>query len=1004
MQQEPEPLPALRASLAAAIQQARARAHALHHLGCNVTAIAHDSKGPMYPWKKGYPQRQNRQDVDHLPWNGYATRDERTIPPSTRVGIIHGPDGCGGIRAFDIDAATNDQGEKIPVSEELAHLLSATLGIPDDTPWLRRSTSGAGWHLFFVCHDDIPADLFTENGKEKGVFPGFPRMPDTFDHLELRWAGCQTVFNGAVPDSPPPVVPIERVVAAFHAVAMPTHPQPPHETHEPETHATSPRQSHKHERNNNRIKDTIKDRLDLLETATHLFGDQTEPAGPHEVRLLGNGGLIVNTQKHQWYCHTQEIGGDVFDLISYYHFDTTLNGDTERFKDVLGIAANLAGVALPEHVPRLPNRHNGHHPSSPTTGPGPDRPWTKRSLDPDGASTCDDAAVPPTGLPPDRIRLVHADDMDRLPDLDWIVDAILPRGVVAQIFGAPGEGKSHVLLDLALTVAQHAPVVYIAAEDELQYKPRLRAWCRHHGLGRGHLYFWVAPLNLFDPVAINHFLASIAPLHPVLVVLDPLAQCGAGSDLDNTRDMTLAVEGLHTIRTATGGTVLVCHHTGWSGDHERGSSVLRGACRTVYKLTNDDGLIKMTCEKMNNAPKAESRSFRLVEQDVTGEDGLPRTSVVLVPSHRMAMEHAPVSEKQLQVLEALLLETLREATFAQLQEYTEQKKSTLHHSLSRLIQRGCVEELSGTNRKLYRLAEAGRTVLEEQTTPPTESGAPTGPPGLNWEVRFRAVRSGTHAADTRTSASESALCGVSDSPSPVVRSESGGGPVDGPVVRSGAPPGRGHRTPDRTDHGNQPDVGISSRIIPSGSDSNPDTGDGNATNDTTQDVLHVQGHTPLRNGWDRGPQRTADGPHTEERHAVLQEQSAVIPSPANEPAAQRIPATVGSIQEQVEAGKITHRARCLVAEHQFIAALHEAETAPRVLRDSVIDRVNYLIALMDGQDRPRGWEWRSTYLLERHRDGFRTTTDVNRGRVVAEALKVELAEAEATGHFDARPP
>jgi hypothetical protein len=430
------------------------------------------------------------------------------------------------------------------------------------------------------------------------------------------------------------------------------------------------------------------------------------------------------------------------------------------------------------------------------SGPTPDQLRTESGLTPDQLRTT-------TEPPP--YRVIHSEKLHHLPRHDWLIEDVLPLGVIAQLFGAPGEGKSHLLLDMALTVAQHYPVIYIAAEDVEQYENRINAWCTHHGLGRGHLYFLPTALNLMTPAVIQQFLQVNDDIHPALIIVDPLAQCGSGGDLDSTRDMTLAVEGMLTLRQATGATVLVAHHTGWNSDHERGSSVLRGACRTVYKLVNDDGLIRLTCEKMNNATKPEPRHFRLMEQPIITEDGEAATSVIPIPSSRMRMEDAPLTEKQYQVLEALELETLREATFSQILDYTEQRKSTLHHSISRLLKRGYLKEIEIKGRKTYHLSRSGQQALEDRTRANEESGLPTGPSGVNWRVRSRPVQPDPDPTPPPNSPSGGGNSTLSEGSGPVVRSESGGSPDSGPVVRSGAPPYRGHRTPDRTDPPDEPE-------------------------------------------------------------------------------------------------------------------------------------------------------------------------------------------------------
>jgi P4 family phage/plasmid primase-like protien len=109
------------------------------------------------------------------------------------------------------------------------------LVLPVDYPWCGRSRSGAGWHVWLRCTDDLPHDLSaaTESRQESGVKVGqpLPAYAGQFDHLELRWAHCQTVlpspdgYTGTLPSSPPALVEGAQVVAAFLAIACPSQPE-----------------------------------------------------------------------------------------------------------------------------------------------------------------------------------------------------------------------------------------------------------------------------------------------------------------------------------------------------------------------------------------------------------------------------------------------------------------------------------------------------------------------------------------------------------------------------------------------------------------------------------------------------------------------------------------------------------------------------------------------------------------------------------------------------------
>jgi putative DNA primase/helicase len=220
----------------------------------------------------------------------------------------------------------------VPVDAGIPRTLLEGLGLPPDYPWAMRSGSGAGWHIYIRCEASLPPGILTEKAGEKGVFTGKPLNPGEFDHIELRWHGVQSVpafaSVGDVPDEPPALVGAEDVVRAFLAVAPAAPPPPP------------PPANYQQD-----TVDQVKARLDLVEVAGRLFGASQQEG--NEVRFPNNGGLLVNADKQQWYCHQTEQGGDVLDLLCYHQFGSTLNGDKERFKQVLQEAAAMAGVELP---------------------------------------------------------------------------------------------------------------------------------------------------------------------------------------------------------------------------------------------------------------------------------------------------------------------------------------------------------------------------------------------------------------------------------------------------------------------------------------------------------------------------------------------------------------------------------------------------------------------------------------------------------------------------------
>ena len=99
------------------------------------------------------------------------------------------------------------------------------------------------------------------------------------------------------------------------------------------------------------------------------------------------------------------------------------------------------------------------------------------------------------------------EDLERLPDAEWLIDGILEKGVVAFLVGFTGTIKSFLAMDWGMSVAtgkswlgkmaEPAPVIYIAAEGGRGYKKRSRAWKLTHGRSSAPEMFWKT-----DPVQV----------------------------------------------------------------------------------------------------------------------------------------------------------------------------------------------------------------------------------------------------------------------------------------------------------------------------------------------------------------------------------------------------------------------------------------------------------------------------------------------------------------------
>jgi hypothetical protein len=333
------------------------------------------------------------------------------------------------------------------------------------------------------------------------------------------------------------------------------------------------------------------------------------------------------------------------------------------------------------------------------------------------------SAPPASAILARRWQWIPADQLDTLPPVRWLISNEIPEQALVVLFGQSGAGKSFIALDYSLRVAQDHPVLYIAAEGHAGYANRKIAWCKHHGLSSGQLYFPGdnTVISLLDPQVVQDFIASVTPLHPKLIVFDTLAWCMTGGDENSTGDMQRLITHCRQIQTVTGATVLLVHHTGKNGASERGSSALRGGADLMIEVSNDDDLITLSCSKSKETEGFDDRHLaRLTIDTRPGE-----TSCVWLPTDKVAHSKTNrLTRQQREVLETLNSPLFAEvgARFSQLADaLPDISRSGLYKILNRLMDTRVGYITQGKKGEPFTITEAGRTALST-----AGSGSPGG--------------------------------------------------------------------------------------------------------------------------------------------------------------------------------------------------------------------------------------------------------------------------------------
>lgn len=211
-------------------------------------------------------------------------------------------------------------------------------------------------------------------------------------------------------------------------------------------------------------------------------------------------------------------------------------------------------------------------------------------------------------------RLLTDVELNSLPEPSPLIDGMLFRGQLVAVVGRFGTYKTFLLLDWALSIAlglewngrrvRQGNVVYVAAEGASGLRRRVAAWKADKGYQDSlPIHFLPTRLDVCDPAAVALLLREIRALKivPTAVFIDTVARNMSG-DENSGEAMKLFVAGCDQIKTATGATVILAHHTGWGAEkRSRGSTELPGALDTEIVLERDDTTVKLINTKQKDA-------------------------------------------------------------------------------------------------------------------------------------------------------------------------------------------------------------------------------------------------------------------------------------------------------------------------------------------------------------------------------------------------------------------
>lgn len=323
-------------------------------------------------------------------------------------------------------------------------------------------------------------------------------------------------------------------------------------------------------------------------------------------------------------------------------------------------------------------------------------------------------------------------------DDPFLLHGWLPRVGLAQVFGAPGCGKTPVALSLAVAVAagkaewfghsidRTGTVIYMVGEDLSGIRDRGRAEMKQQGLSpeQVKMHVTLRPGRLCDEADVVEWLRAIQAIDPspaMLVVDTQAANFGPG-DENSTADMTRFIAHLQVLTHRLRCLDLLVHHTGWgASDRGRGSSAMFGGLDAELLVSREGRRVTVTSRKEKNWARPEPMTFGLAVHEVRRDgDGRPITAVALGPDDLPFVEQ--IADELLPVLAA----AWHGGSARSIAARAGARKAAGLDAVRRLVELGAIELApapAGTNTgggEWHRLTPAGEQALLDSGKHPFE--------------------------------------------------------------------------------------------------------------------------------------------------------------------------------------------------------------------------------------------------------------------------------------------
>lgn len=261
-------------------------------------------------------------------------------------------------------------------------------------------------------------------------------------------------------------------------------------------------------------------------------------------------------------------------------------------------------------------------------------------------------------------QIYGVDDIFNLPEPEWLMENVIPKGGSTLIFGGTNVGKSLLALHWMLKLATapkypgvkygtvpadgledplrgKARVLYIYAEGGHDLQTRVQSWEEGTGFREPEMYHNIDWIGLVEeinlrwdpdqpstvPVAVERLLATVDRWENNsydIVVFDPAQQVWSGMDGNSDRDVQMAYRLVRELANRVGAASVIVHHARKEGDTFRGATTwtdLVDVAIAVKEDKNVTDLINVTTVKNRFGRK--DYHWRFVRESIMLERHLP---------------------------------------------------------------------------------------------------------------------------------------------------------------------------------------------------------------------------------------------------------------------------------------------------------------------------------------------------------------------------------------------